>query len=257
MLVSAGTPEAALQLLAPAMRAAAREDQADWLVDLLVQADAEALLAAGEPERALALVGPRRNRTPGEQRLKIASALSALDDGAAARASVGVGHREPVDRPDGRPGRGLAVGGSLRLRRRAVPTGDAPRRPCAADGGPGEHAETVRRCGIDVAASPGGRRARPAAVTQIVPRRALAADTSSTNARFQAAYADQLIVETLTVREAQVLALLADMCSTEEIAQELYLSVNTIKTYVRGILRKLCVNRRVDAVRRGRELGLC
>ena len=66
-----------------------------------------------------------------------------------------------------------------------------------------------------------------------------------------------LVVETLTVREAQVLGLLAEMCSTEEIASELFLSVNTVKTYVRGILRKLGVNRRVDAVRRGRELGLC
>ena len=66
-----------------------------------------------------------------------------------------------------------------------------------------------------------------------------------------------LVVETLTVREAQVLGLLTEMCSTEEIATELFLSVNTVKTYVRGILRKLGVNRRVDAVRRGRELGLC
>ena len=66
-----------------------------------------------------------------------------------------------------------------------------------------------------------------------------------------------LVVETLTVREAQVLGLLTEMCSTAEIATELFLSVNTVKTYVRGILRKLGVNRRVDAVRRGRELGLC
>ena len=54
-----------------------------------------------------------------------------------------------------------------------------------------------------------------------------------------------------------MLGLLTEMCSTEEIASELFLSVNTVKTYVRGILRKLGVNRRVDAVRRGRELGLC
>jgi LuxR family maltose regulon positive regulatory protein len=66
-----------------------------------------------------------------------------------------------------------------------------------------------------------------------------------------------VLIETLTAREAQVLGLLADMCSTDEIASELFLSVNTVKTYVRGILRKLSVNRRVDAVRRGRELGLC
>ena len=60
----------------------------------------------------------------------------------------------------------------------------------------------------------------------------------------------------LVEREAQVLVMLADMCSTGEIAQDLFLSVSTAKTSVRGIPRKLAVNRRVDAVRRGRELGL-
>jgi LuxR family maltose regulon positive regulatory protein len=33
-------------------------------------------------------------------------------------------------------------------------------------------------------------------------------------------------------------------------------SVNTVKTHIRGILRKLSANRRNDAIRRARELGL-
>ena len=61
----------------------------------------------------------------------------------------------------------------------------------------------------------------------------------------------------LTEREGQVLDLMAEMCSTEEIAAALYVSSNTVKTHVRGIFGKLCVNRRVDAVRRGRKIGLC
>ena len=61
----------------------------------------------------------------------------------------------------------------------------------------------------------------------------------------------------LTEREQQVLDLLAQMCSTDEIAAELYVSANTVKTHLKGIFGKLCVNRRVDAVRRGRQLGLC
>lgn len=60
----------------------------------------------------------------------------------------------------------------------------------------------------------------------------------------------------LTEREAQVLELLAQMYSTEEIAGALYVSSNTVKTHVKGIFAKLCVNRRVDAVRRGQQLGL-
>ena len=65
------------------------------------------------------------------------------------------------------------------------------------------------------------------------------------------------LIETLTQRETQVLALLAEMYSTEEIADELFLSVNTVKTHIKGVFRKLDVNRRNAAVRRGRELGLC
>jgi LuxR family maltose regulon positive regulatory protein len=65
------------------------------------------------------------------------------------------------------------------------------------------------------------------------------------------------VLEQLTERETQVLALLALMCSTEEIATELFVSSNTVKTHLKGIFRKYGVNRRVDAVRRGRELGVC
>jgi LuxR family maltose regulon positive regulatory protein len=34
-------------------------------------------------------------------------------------------------------------------------------------------------------------------------------------------------------------------------------STNTVKTHLKGIFGKLGVNRRVDAVRHGRTLGLC
>jgi LuxR family maltose regulon positive regulatory protein len=44
--------------------------------------------------------------------------------------------------------------------------------------------------------------------------------------------------------------------TTEEIAQTMFVSVNTVRTHVRSILRKLSVSRRNDAVRRARELGL-
>lgn len=46
------------------------------------------------------------------------------------------------------------------------------------------------------------------------------------------------------------------MMSTEEIATELYVSVNTVKTHLRSIYRKLSVSRRRDAVRRAKEFHL-
>ena len=65
-----------------------------------------------------------------------------------------------------------------------------------------------------------------------------------------------LITETLSRRELEVLEGMASMMPTEEIAATLYVSVNTVKTHVRSILRKLCASRRNEAVRRARSLGL-
>ncbi|MFF5753925.1 LuxR C-terminal-related transcriptional regulator [Streptomyces longwoodensis] len=65
-----------------------------------------------------------------------------------------------------------------------------------------------------------------------------------------------VLVERLSGRERDVLARLAELMSTEEIAADLYVSVNTVKTHVKSVYRKLAVNRRHDAVRRARELGL-
>jgi LuxR family maltose regulon positive regulatory protein len=65
-----------------------------------------------------------------------------------------------------------------------------------------------------------------------------------------------LIVEPLTAKETEVLGYLAALFSTEEIAHRMFVSVNTVKTHVRGVLRKLAATRRNEAVRRARELGL-
>ncbi|MGW1591772.1 LuxR C-terminal-related transcriptional regulator [Streptomyces sp. NPDC002386] len=65
-----------------------------------------------------------------------------------------------------------------------------------------------------------------------------------------------LVVEELSGREREVLCRLAQMMSTEEIAADLYVSVNTVKTHLKSVYRKLGVNRRGDAVRRARERGL-
>lgn len=60
----------------------------------------------------------------------------------------------------------------------------------------------------------------------------------------------------LTDRELTVLRYLQSMLSNVEIASELCLSVNTVKTHVRNIYRKLDADRRREAVRRARELQL-
>lgn len=52
---------------------------------------------------------------------------------------------------------------------------------------------------------------------------------------------------TLSNREREVLKLIADGCSNQEIAEKLYLSLGTVKSYVRMILNKLSVDDRVQA----------
>jgi LuxR family maltose regulon positive regulatory protein len=64
------------------------------------------------------------------------------------------------------------------------------------------------------------------------------------------------VVEALTPKELEVLAHLAELLSTEEIARAMFVSKNTVRTHIRSILRKLGVTRRNLAVRRARELDL-
>ncbi|WP_152229806.1 LuxR C-terminal-related transcriptional regulator [Georgenia ruanii] len=63
-------------------------------------------------------------------------------------------------------------------------------------------------------------------------------------------------VEPLTPKELEVLGHLAGLLTTEEIAGAMFVSVNTVRTHVRNILRKLTVSRRNEAVRRARALHL-
>jgi LuxR family transcriptional regulator, maltose regulon positive regulatory protein len=65
-----------------------------------------------------------------------------------------------------------------------------------------------------------------------------------------------VVVEPLTAKEQEVLGHLEELLTTEEIAEKMFVSVNTVRTHVRSILRKLGVNRRHAAVRKARALGI-
>ena len=64
------------------------------------------------------------------------------------------------------------------------------------------------------------------------------------------------LLEPLSDREKAILRYLPTMMSNVEIAAELYLSINTVKTHLRHVYRKLGVSRRRDAVERARQLSL-
>ena len=60
----------------------------------------------------------------------------------------------------------------------------------------------------------------------------------------------------LTLREREVLALMAEGQSNKEIARSLNVSPNTIKTHVANLYAKLDVSKRTQAVRKAQTLAL-
>ena len=64
------------------------------------------------------------------------------------------------------------------------------------------------------------------------------------------------LAEPLSESELRVLRYLPTNLANQEIASELYVSVNTVKAHTRHLYAKLDAHRRGDAVERARALGL-
>jgi NarL family two-component system response regulator LiaR len=60
----------------------------------------------------------------------------------------------------------------------------------------------------------------------------------------------------LSARETDVIALVSQGLSNQEISAELFLGINTIKTYIRTAYRKMGVKSRSQAVLWGLERGM-
>ena len=67
---------------------------------------------------------------------------------------------------------------------------------------------------------------------------------------------DPAVLEPITEREAVVLRYLPTLLTTKDIAGELSVSPNTIKSHLRSLYRKLAVGTRRQAVQHARKLGL-
>jgi DNA-binding CsgD family transcriptional regulator len=69
---------------------------------------------------------------------------------------------------------------------------------------------------------------------------------------------DQSKLDRLTIskREYEVLELMAKGLSNQEIADKLFVSLNTIKTHSSNLFLKLEAKRRTQAIQRAKELGL-
>jgi DNA-binding NarL/FixJ family response regulator len=68
--------------------------------------------------------------------------------------------------------------------------------------------------------------------------------------------AEEVTLEQLTAREAEVLQLLAEVLSNKDIATQLVLSEGTVKNHISAILAKLHANDRTPAVVMALKRGL-
>jgi LuxR family maltose regulon positive regulatory protein len=67
---------------------------------------------------------------------------------------------------------------------------------------------------------------------------------------------NELLIEPLSNRELEVLALLVNGLSNQAIADELVIAISTVKKHVNSIFGKLGVTSRTQAVNRARELNI-
>ncbi|MGZ6267029.1 MAG: LuxR C-terminal-related transcriptional regulator, partial [Candidatus Limnocylindrales bacterium] len=183
-------------------------------------------LALGDPSAALAVLEPYRRRVVerawADEELKTLVLLAVALDALGERAKA----VEVLDQ-------GLALaepGGFIRI---FVDEGAPMARLLNEACSRGLHVGYVRQLLAAFPVNDGGQGASPA--TRVAARR---------------------LAEPLSSRELEVLPLIAEGLTNQEIAARLYLSLHTVKAHARTIYAKLGVSSRTQAVARGRALGL-
>jgi DNA-binding NarL/FixJ family response regulator len=186
-------------------------------------------------------------------------------DGAAALEAV-VAHEPDVLVVDTQmPGPGVAElvrqVGQARPATRVLLLAEDDQRPANGNGAaPSAHpgttrAVSARELAAAIRAVAEGREPPPAPV---VAASEPAPATPATPVRVVAAHDDHaaLLLRSLSVRERQILTLLARGYSNRRIAESCYLSINTVRTHVQNVLIKLGVHSKLEAVALAVQRGL-
>ncbi|WP_042367379.1 LuxR C-terminal-related transcriptional regulator [Streptacidiphilus neutrinimicus] len=252
LMLAKGEPAAALHALQEGEKAVPEGAGSPWLADRVAATASTALLAAGRPDAAIDALCDADPQAPEPA---VASARARLACGQPETALRDLGELGPRHGPGSvvdvqalltRAQAADALGdpaGARRLVRRALAAADA------------ERLWLPFRL-----ASPWLRRVLRGDEALTRPYAWLPSDLRPARSYPPGAGAAQpglpVVVEPLTGREHEVLARAAELMSTEEIAADLHLSVNTVKTHLKSINRKLGAGRRGEAVRRARMLKL-
>jgi LuxR family maltose regulon positive regulatory protein len=263
VLLAEGRAKAALDALD---RLSRRRPEACWLERNRLLAEAEAWTAAGNHVAAVDAARHAGAGTALDASAAAAQALLAGGDVQAARQLLAGWPETFAEAPDH-----LLIEGWLAEARLARESGDQPaaaralgqalrvaaaeqvRRPFAVHR---EWIEPITAGSPDLARSY-LRMVRPRAATGAAGPAAAANGKATLGARpLTVVRSDPVIVEELSGREREVLQCAAQLLDTTEIAEEMYISVNTVKSHFRSIFRKLAASSRNEAVRRARQFEL-
>jgi len=231
-----------------------------WLAEPLLLEAAMLWVVQGRPDRAMTMLDQLGDRHEAARSLVIGHAHLQCDDWSGVEKAVSVivaqGNAAPLT---------ALVGGRLLEAVYELHRGHTGRARIALDralrlGAPEEmrrpfrEAPTVVRQLLESDAELIDRNAWLGAVAG--PHRELHAPRKPPPERGAGAADHEQFIEPLTAKETEVLGHLSELLSTEEIATAMFVSVNTVRTHIRSILRKLAVSRRNEAVRRARDLSL-
>ncbi|WP_086766662.1 LuxR C-terminal-related transcriptional regulator [Streptomyces bobili] len=247
LLLVRGKARAAVEAADPAVAAAVVSPWAAGYEALFASA---AHLAEGRPDEAAEVL----QGVTGDQ--PVCAVEAAAIQVAAGRASAAIGLLDSI-RTAGRPGPAVTVRAALVRAQAAQCAGDTDTaRKLVTQALLDARQERLRRPFLDAGAWIRPLLATPALhelaagwLTPGLPRHGGQSGPESPSP-------PPLVEVELSGRERDVLERLARMMSTEEVAADLYVSVNTVKTHLKSVYRKLAVNRRGDAVRRARDLHL-
>jgi LuxR family maltose regulon positive regulatory protein len=201
------------------------------------------LLATGDRERAATLVD---GLPPGADR----SVLVALVGLAEGRHDEGRRELATADETDLPPATRLALAlARVSCALAAGESGEVEAADALAVAEPHGYLFAVAEAGADVLAAVcevGRRSPQTPYLERLLHTRPHAVPTDRPTVEYQ--------IDALSDRERTVLRYLVTAMSYREIADDLYVSVNTVKTHVKHIIRKLHAESRADAIRRAREL---
>ncbi|MBF9068563.1 LuxR C-terminal-related transcriptional regulator [Streptacidiphilus fuscans] len=246
--VAQGNPDVALEELAQARRDDLADHPSDWGRERLAVTASAAHLAAGRPEAAMAALTEVPRNAPDSMMAEARARLAVDPDDERAMAQLQALRRDPCLGSATRTRALLLLGqaGSSRsdascerllVQALATAKGERLRRPFC------ESAGWVRR---QLRMHPQLAQAHPWLPSDLCPPESPCSDAGGAAP----------LTKPLTRRERAVLARVCRMMSTEEIAEDLFVSPNTVKTHLKSINRKLGTTSRREAAQRADRLHL-